>query len=117
MAISKIQKQQLKSLIEFQLGELKEQLLLAAKSSQTVMLDQTMVGRVSRIDAIQQQKIAQAGLERDKIKFQRLSKTLLQIETEDFGYCMQCDDEICFERLLIKPESIYCVLCQQKHEH
>lgn len=117
MKISYQQKQQLKNLIETQLIELKAQLLLSTESSQTVMLDQTMVGRVSRIDAIQQQKIAQAGLERDKRHYQQLSKTLKRIEADDFGYCLQCDLEICFERLLIKPESAYCVSCQQALEH
>ena len=116
MVLTGDQIQQLKELINSQLVDLKQQLILVEESSKTVELDQTMMGRVSRIDAIQQQKIAQAGLERDKLHCLQLTKALKLIGSEDYGYCFECDNEIGFSRLSIKPESIYCVSCQQNLE-
>ena len=114
MSLTEVEKTSLKELIRAQLIELKHQLKMGSESSKTVQLDQTMVGRVSRIDAIQQQKIAKAGLERDKARYSRLIQTLEKIDSDDFGYCLECDEKINLSRLLIKPEANYCVACQQK---
>jgi DnaK suppressor protein len=116
MPLSCSQKQQIKILLQSSLVDLKEQITLGGESSKTVILDQTMIGRVSRIDAIQQQKIAQAGFERDKRHFHQLKKALQNINSEDFGYCMECDQDISFSRLMVKPESSFCVSCQQNKE-
>jgi len=117
MPLSQSQKQKIRALLQSDLAQLRKQIELSAESSKVVQLDQTMMGRVSRIDAIQQQKIAQASLERDKTHFSKLSRALQNIDSEDFGYCMECDENICFSRLMIKPESICCVSCQQKKEY
>jgi DnaK suppressor protein len=116
MSFSHSQKNQLKKLLESQLVDLKKQIALSAESSKIVSLDQTMMGRVSRIDAIQQQKIALASFERDKQHFHKLEIALKNIDDEDFGYCIECDESISFSRLMIKPESTFCVACQQKNE-
>ena len=116
MPLSPSQKQQIKDLLQTTLVELKTQIALGGESSKTVELDQTMMGRVSRIDAIQQQKIAQAGFERDKLHFLQINRALQNIDSEEFGYCMECDEDICFSRLMVKPESTFCVSCQQNKE-
>ncbi len=108
----------IKSIVEDFISELNVQLNLSKNSSQTVMLDQTAAGRVSRIDAIQQQKMAASSLMRDKKRFVQLEIVLAKLisdegkENSDFGYCQECDELIALERLKVKPESKYCVQCQ-----
>lgn len=116
MALTHEKLEQIREKIVSRLKELEGQLTLTQESAKTVELDQALAGRVSRIDAIQQQKLAQAGLSRAKSKFEQLSKTLLQLDSEDFGYCEECGEEIKFARLLIKPESRYCIECQSQIE-
>jgi len=84
----------------------------------TVDLDQSRVGRVSRIDAMQQQAMAQA----EQINFQKRLKLIVRalnkISKDDnsFSYCEDCDEVISFARLGINPESQFCIQCQQKRE-
>ena len=113
-AISKIKKVTYK-----QISELEQQLDLCKNATQTVELDQTLAGRVSRVDAIQQQKMAQSSFVRDKKRLLKL-KNVLQILSEEqqnngqeYGRCEECDQEIAIARLLIKPESVNCIACQQ----
>lgn len=116
MLLTKKELQQIRKVIATQLEELEQQLVLTQESSKTVELDQALAGRVSRIDAIQQQKLAQAGLSRAKLKFDKLSWVQQQLESEDYGFCEECGEAIKFARLLIKPESRYCIECQSRLE-
>ena len=83
-----------------------------------VELDQTTVGRLSRIDAIQRQQMAKMQKGRLKKQQQALFLALQRIKlyTEDYGYCEECGDLIPFKRLLIRPESMFCVPCLQQKE-
>ncbi|PCH60571.1 MAG: molecular chaperone DnaK [SAR86 cluster bacterium] len=96
--------------------KLEEQLNANLQATAIVKLDQSSVGRVSRIDAIQQQHMAVST--RGKTK-QRLGKILLTLQTvkqDDYGYCRRCDQVIAFERLCIQPESELCLQCQSQLE-
>ena len=106
-------KQKLKSLIVNQISELEKQISLSDESSQRVELDQTLAGRVSRIDAIQQQKMAESSNLRDKKLVIDLKASLDKLSNDDYGICQECDEEISIQRLQIKPESIYCINCQE----
>ncbi|MCF6193758.1 MAG: TraR/DksA C4-type zinc finger protein [Kangiellaceae bacterium] len=105
-------------IIEDQIRELTNLLYLSENSSQTVQLDQSANGRVSRIDAIQQQKMAASSMIRDKNLVTRLELVLTKLKNDsnqtesNFGYCEECGEEILFARLKIKPDSEYCIDCQ-----
>jgi len=114
--LSSKQKDLIRQKIEELLVVLREQVTLGAESSKPVKLDQALAGRVSRIDAIQQQKFAEANLSRARNRLNRLTSRLAQLETDDFGCCELCEQAIGIERLLVKPESVYCVNCQEKIE-
>lgn len=116
MPLTNDEKQQLKCLIEKKLDEQQTLLELAIESSKPVELDQALVGRVSRIDAIQQQEIAQQGLTRIRQMQNRLNRAMNQLDSEDFGYCQVCGEEIGLPRLVVKPESLRCVACKQRQE-
>ncbi len=77
----------------------------------TVQLDQSAVGRVSRIDAIQQQQMAQAERRRLRVRLQQIDRALVAMEDDDYGWCTRCGEAIGFRRLKIRPESALCVAC------
>lgn len=86
------------------------------ESSKTVQLDQAAVGRVSRIDAIQQQKMSSAYRQRVRIRLQQVKAALMAIDRGEYGYCAMCEEPIVLERLEIRPESPICVACQTERE-
>lgn len=63
-------------------------------SSKPVELDQTMVGRLSRMDAMQQQEMALASKRRRDQLLYQIEAGLKRIESGDYGYCIKCDEEI-----------------------
>ena len=84
---------------------------LAKDSTKTVELDQSRVGRLSRMDAMQSQAMAVETERRRKIKLQKIDIALKRIEDSEYGYCVSCDEEISKGRLDIDPTSIICVEC------
>jgi DnaK suppressor protein len=96
--------------------ELQDDIELAQDSAKTVELDQTSTGRVSRGDALQQQAMAKAGLERDQKRFIKVIKALSRISDDDYGWCLQCDEPISEKRLEIMPEAEFCIDCEAKKE-
>jgi DnaK suppressor protein len=83
-------------------------------STKPVTLDQTMVGRVSRIDAIQQQEMARAAERRRHEYLGRIEAALQRIETGDFGYCVTCGEDIAPARLMFDPTLPTCIDCAGK---
>lgn len=77
----------------------------------TVDLDQTAVGRVSRIDAIQQQKMAQAEARRRELRLEQVQRALVAVEEGEYGQCRRCDEPIGVRRLTARPETPFCVPC------
>lgn len=100
--------------------ELKEELSTAMhstdESSKTVQLDQASVGRLSRMDAIQQQQMSKAYRGRVRIRLQQVKAALSSIERGSFGFCNACEEPIALERLEIRPESPICMECQSERE-
>lgn len=84
----------------------------------TVELDQARVGRLSRMDALQQQQMAAAGRRRAEHRAERLQAALerLEDEPEDFGWCPECGEAIGWKRLWAVPDGVFCVPCQQARE-
>ena len=77
-------------------------------------LDQQRIGRLSRMDAMQQQAMEdETGRRRDK-ELLRIASALDRIESEDFGYCTACDEPIAFKRLENDPATPLCISCAHK---
>ena len=94
-------------------GILEEQLRISEESSGIVQLDQTTIGRVSRIDAIQQQKMLQSTRQSAKTRLIRINRALTFLAQGEYGYCQNCDTTIGLPRLQAQPESTLCLNCQQ----
>lgn len=82
----------------------------------TVELDQTRVGRLSRMDALQHQAMSQEALRRRQIELQNISSALARLESGDYGYCTDCGEEIASGRLEIDPAGPLCVSCARRRE-
>lgn len=93
------------------LADLDAQDEAGAQARQTVTLDQQSVGRLSRMDALQRQAMAQATAARRAASRQRIAAALARIEAGEFGYCSACGDEIAPKRLALDPAAALCMSC------
>ncbi|MBL1320740.1 MAG: TraR/DksA C4-type zinc finger protein [Methylophaga sp.] len=89
---------------------------MAQSATETVELDQSSVGRVSRMDAMQSQSMAVETTRLRQQQLRKISTALALIASGDYGYCSVCDDEINHQRLEIDPASTMCVPCASKQE-
>ena len=80
-------------------------------SKKPVALDQSSVGRVTRIDAIQQQQMAVESSRRRTETMLKIEAALRRIESDEFGICVKCGDDIASARLDIDPTFVKCVNC------
>ena len=77
----------------------------------TIELDQARVGRLSRMDALQQQAMAKATKQRSILELQRIKSALVRIQTGEYGYCLKCGDDIAEKRLVFDPGALNCINC------
>ena len=69
------------------------------------------IGRISRMDAINNKSVTEFSLRQAEEKLQNLQRVYRQIGTNEFGKCLKCKQEIPLGRILFRPESLYCVNC------
>ncbi|MDA5094414.1 TraR/DksA C4-type zinc finger protein [Aliiroseovarius sp. KMU-50] len=91
--------------------ELDQDDVLGTEGQKTVVLDQQAVGRLSRMDALQNQAMAQAQAARRNLERTRIHAALERIEDGEFGYCDDCGEPIAEKRLELDPCAIKCVSC------
>ena len=82
-------------------------------SGDTVELDQTKVGRLSRMDAMQAQQMALESERRRKLQLQKIEASLKRIENDDYGYCFVCGEDIAMQRLKADPTHTKCINCAE----
>jgi len=105
-----------KQQLEFQQQHLQIQLQQSDDSTKPVTLDQQSVGRVSRIDAIQQQQMASANRGHTVALLKQVDAALKRIKSDGFGLCLVCDEPIALLRLQAQPHTANCIICQSKQE-
>lgn len=76
-----------------------------------VELDQTRVGRLSRMDALQGQEMAKAQEARRAQELQRIAAALKRFDDDTYGLCLRCGDEIAEGRLRADPAIPLCIGC------
>lgn len=92
-------------------AEIERDEAISAGERSPVTLDQASVGRLSRMDAMQQQAMALAAQQRRQTELARINAALLRIERDEFGYCLSCGDEIAEARLAHNPAVTTCIAC------
>lgn len=93
------------------LAELDDVERAGRENARPVELDQTSVGRLSRMDAMQVQAMAQETERRRANERRRIAAALERIAAGDFGYCVTCDEPIPRKRLELDPAIPTCIAC------
>ena len=101
----------LMAMIEDEIATLESLSVVTQDSRAPVALDQQSVGRLSRIDAMQQQSMEVATESRRRKRLSMLVAAQHRIDTGDYGYCLVCDGEIALKRLEIDPAVTRCIAC------
>lgn len=86
------------------------------ESSKTVELDQSTMGRLSRMDALQGQAMNQETKLRHEEGVRKITAALSRMESGDFGYCLKCDELISVARLQVDPSATLCINCASLEE-
>lgn len=86
----------------------------AGDAARPVQLDQSSVGRLSRMDAMQMQHMALESERRREAKLQRIDGALRRIDDQRFGDCFVCGEEIDRARLKLDPTVTRCLDCLEE---
>ena len=86
------------------------------EAANVVELDQSKVGRLSRMDALQAQAMSLETKRRRQLELTKIKSALLRIENDEYGYCLRCDNEIPEKRLEIGPAATLCITCASQQE-
>jgi len=101
------------------LRELKETLESAlvdtVDSIKPVDLDEP-IGRLSRMEAMQQQNMAVANRRNFEARLEQALAALGRLDRGDYGQCRECEEPIGYRRLKARPESRLCLVCQSSQE-
>lgn len=98
-------------MLEKELRKLERSIRISGKSVKPVRLDQQAVGRLSRMDALKNQGMAQRLQERDRERLTRLLEALDRLDAGDFGVCANCGGDVAYGRLEVFPETEVCGGC------
>lgn len=95
--------------------ELLKQLEDSSDGAKPVSLEEP-IGRLSRMDAMQQQSMVQANRRTARNRLTRVDSALRRYDDEEYGLCVACEEEIGYARLKARPESPFCIGCQSNRE-
>ncbi len=95
--------------------EIEAQLDASREDARPVDLDEP-IGRLTRMDAMQQQNMTKAGRRSLEARLKQIAGALAGVQTGDYGFCVRCDEPIGYPRLRARPESRLCVRCQEHLE-
>ena len=104
------QKEELKSIIEQQIQKTEKKIKGYREMSQPIGPENS-IGRVSRMDAINNKSVVEAALRKAEQKLNGLKNALHRLDDEGFGICQRCLEPIPAKRIVLMPQSRYCVRC------
>jgi DnaK suppressor protein len=111
--LSKTETETLREQLIALVAEIENALRTSAASAAPVVLDQSSVGRLSRMDAMQQQAMAKATRQKAQIRLTQCKVALSAFDRDEYGLCRKCEEPIGYRRLSAKPEAPFCVQCQR----
>ena len=111
--MSTINKTEVRIQIEDKILKLKEDIIKLIDLVKPLAPD-CAIGRVSRMDAINNRSINEAALRQRQIQLKALEYALNHIDDIDFGKCTKCGQEIPLGRIMLMPESKKCVSCASR---
>jgi len=102
---------ELKAELDRQLSKLLQSMAVTQAALEPVQLDQTAVGRLSRIDSLQNQGLTKNRAQREQVKLALIQQALERMEQGTYGTCTVCGEGAPFERLFVFPEAPTCAGC------
>ena len=100
-----------KQLLAAKRAELEKESKLSKEARETVELDQQSVGRLSRMDAMQQKAMADAQERTRALDLQRIEMAERRIHDDEYGFCLSCGEEVAEGRLALDPMAERCIKC------
>ncbi len=88
-----------------------QDIILEYKETSKPISPDDAIGRLSRMDAINNKSVTESALRQAEQKLNSLKNVLSSIDSPDFGLCLKCKQPIPPGRILIRPESLRCVQC------
>jgi DnaK suppressor protein len=110
MTLTPEEREEIRGLLQNLVTSLQERMDSSSDQADPVQLDEP-IGRLSRMDAIQMQQMALAGLSREQQQFALACYALRLVDGEEFGNCDSCKGPIGIDRLRFQPEILLCVRC------
>ena len=108
--MSQINKTEIKAKIESEILKTKKQ-IEEYKDLTKPVEPENAIGRISRMDAINNKSVIEAALRKSTNKLDKLNVALNKIDDDDFGICIRCRQPIPVGRILIMPQARTCVKC------
>ncbi|WP_430816020.1 TraR/DksA family transcriptional regulator [Carboxylicivirga sp. RSCT41] len=105
-----IDKQEIEQLINKQICSVERKIKSLKELTQAIAPDDA-IGRVSRMDAINNKSVNEAALRQSEAKLTKLHEALQHLNDDDFGICIQCHGPIQPGRIVLMPESRKCMKC------
>jgi len=96
--------------IQQELTETRNSILVLKELTKPIAPD-SAIGRVSRMDAINNKSINEAALRKAEVKLSGLTYALNRIQDDDFGICAKCEQIIPLGRIMLVPHSRFCAKC------
>ncbi len=103
-------KGKIRELLNSEIAKTEEKVVRYEDLAQPISPDNA-IGRVSRMDAINNKSIVDAALRKAKERLRGLKSSLDKLDSSDFGICIKCKNNIPIERILLAPQSSFCVNC------
>ena len=110
LLMNKQQRKELKKTLQERIEETTEEIDTLRELTKPVAPDKA-IGRLTRMDAINNKAINEKALHENLSKLQKLKRALEHIDEEDFDHCSKCGKEIAFGRLKFMPWTSRCVDC------
>jgi DnaK suppressor protein len=92
---------------------LEAELTHTVEGARPVSLDEP-IGRLSRMEAMQQQSMSTAQRTRMRGRLAQVMAALGRLDEGTYGECLRCEEPIAHDRLRIRPEATLCRDCQQQ---
>ncbi len=107
------QRVELRSVIEHKIKRTQEDIAELKELTKPVSPENS-IGRISRMDAINNKSVNEAALRLAEQRLIKLKAAQEEVDHDDFGQCKKCGNAIQFGRLKFRPESVYCMSCVKK---
>jgi DnaK suppressor protein len=113
--LSQEQVASLRALLEARLAEVQQALAISTDNARPVDLNLS-IGRLTRVDALQQQHMASAQKSRLQTQLAQIRQAMARIASGTYGECVRCEEPIGYARLRVRPETPFCIGCQGSSE-